>query len=152
MSGAKGKQFEEFTVKELKDIVEGEREMIGIDLSNLPDDIARLVDGPRPDDLPDEEFQCLEDEEAPGKQQRAGEILTLSWRSDPENYKDKRYVKVKSVVDSGASAPVALPQMMPSVKIRPSEGSRRGQRCSSASKHKLKSLRQQQIKECTEAG
>ena len=55
-------------------------------------------------------------------------------------------------MDSGASAPVAPPQMMPSVPIEPSEGSRRGQKYSSASKHKLKNLGQQKIKACTEAG
>ena len=55
-------------------------------------------------------------------------------------------------MDSGASAPVAPPQMMPSVQIEPSEGSRRGQYYSSASNHKLKNLGQQKIRACTDAG
>ena len=56
------------------------------------------------------------------------------------------------MVDSGAGAAVAPPQMMPSVRIDPSEGSKRGQRYSSASKHKIKNLGQQQIKAVTEDG
>ena len=60
-------------------------------------------------------------------------------------------MKVDSVMDSGASAPVVPPQMMPSVKIEPSEGSRRGQCYSSASKHKLVNLGQQKIRACTDA-
>ena len=61
-------------------------------------------------------------------------------------------MKVDSVVDSGASAPVAPPGMVPNVKVQPSEGSKRGQRFISASKHKLKNLGEQKIRACTEAG
>ena len=60
--------------------------------------------------------------------------------------------KVKSIMDSGASAPVAPPDMLPNVKIRESPGSKRGQKFSSASKHKLKNLGEQQIHACTEEG
>ena len=80
------------------------------------------------------------------------EILNLDWRSEPEDYANRKWVKVKSVVDSGAFAPVAPPQMMPSVKIVPSEGSKRGQKFTSASKHKLRNLGQQHIKAMTEDG
>ena len=41
--------------------------------------------------------------------------------------------------------------MMSSVKTEPSEGSRRGQSYSSASKHKLMNLGQQRIHACTDA-
>ena len=61
-------------------------------------------------------------------------------------------VKVHSVVDSGASAPAAPPSMVPSVAIRPTPGSRQGQKYTSASKHKLPNLGQQQIQACTESG
>ena len=45
--------------------------------------------------------------------------------------------KSQLVMDSGASAPVAPPSMLPNVKVRPSEGSQLGQQFTSASKHKL---------------
>ena len=85
-------------------------------------------------------------------EEKAEELLNLNWKSDPEEYLNKKWVKVKSVMDSGASAPVAPPSMMPSVKIEPSEGSKRGQKYSSASKHKIKNLGQQHLKACTEQG
>ena len=78
--------------------------------------------------------------------------MNLSWRSQPEGWDGANWVRVDSVVDSGASAPVAPPTMLPGVPIVPSEGSRRGQEYTSASKHKLKNLGQQQIKACTEDG
>ena len=49
-------------------------------------------------------------------------------------------------------APVAPPSMVPSVKIVPSEGSKRGMKYTSASKHKLPNLGQQAIHACTEDG
>ena len=55
-------------------------------------------------------------------------------------------------MDSGASAPVAPPSMLPNVAVVPSEGSRRGQRFTSASKHKLKNLGEQKIQACSEEG
>ena len=61
-------------------------------------------------------------------------------------------MKVGSVVDSGASAPVCPPTTAPNVPIVPSEGSRRGMKYTSASKHKLPNLGQQSIHACTEAG
>ena len=142
------KPFEEFTVKELQDIVEGRDSG---DVTGTAAPRVQLSDHLEGQDWMDQEALCLEDEDET-KPQASGELLNLSWRSEPESFMNKRWVKVESVVDSGASAPVAPPQMMPSVKIEPSEGSRRGQRYSSASKHKLKNLGQQQIKACTEAG
>ena len=83
------------------------------------------------------------DEEEEGKD--AGHELSslgTSWRSDPETKEHRLWMKVDSVVDSGASAPVAPPSMAPNVSIEPSEGSKRGQKWTSASKHKLKTLGQ----------
>ena len=76
----------------------------------------------------------------------------MNWRSEPDNWEGKRWIKVHSVVDSGAAAPVAPPTMAPHVQVEESEGSRRGQKWTSASKHKLKNLGQQRIHACTEAG
>ena len=83
---------------------------------------------------------------------KPAELLGFSWRSGPELYDNKSWVKVESVVDSGASAPVAPPSMLPNVKVRPSEGSKRGQTFTSASKHKLNNLGEQRAKAYTEAG
>ena len=76
----------------------------------------------------------------------------MTWRSDPETWENRKWVKVESVVDSGASQPVAPPTMAPNVPIVPSEGSRRGQRYTSASKHRLANLGEQSICACTEEG
>ena len=62
------------------------------------------------------------------------------------------WVKVDSVMDSGASAPVAPPSMAPNAPTRPSEGSRRGMKYTSASKHKLPNLGEQHLQACTEDG
>lgn len=88
------------------------------------------------------------------KDKDACDLLALgySWRSEPQTWEHKRWVKVSSVVDSGASAPVAPPSFAPNVPIVPSEGSRRWRQWTSASKHKLKNLGQQFIRACTEAG
>ena len=95
----------------------------------------------------DQELAVLEDD--PPEEH---DVLNMNWRSEPENWQAQRWVKVDSVVDSGSSAPVAPPSMAPNVPIVPSEGSKRGQKYTSASKHKLKNLGQQHIKACTESG
>ena len=69
-----------------------------------------------------------------------------------EEYGGRKFVKVESIIDSGASTPVAPPSMMPRVPVEPSEGSRRGQKWSSASKHKIRNLGQQKLKAVTEEG
>ena len=61
-------------------------------------------------------------------------------------------MKVDSVVDSGASAPVAPPAMAPNAPTRPSVMSRLGKKYTSASKHKLPNLGEQQLQACTEDG
>ena len=56
-------------------------------------------------------------------------------------------------MDSGASNPVAPPDMIPGVKIMPSPGSIRGQVYNTASKEKkLPNLGQQQLHACTHEG
>ena len=96
---------------------------------------------------PQEERRLCMWEEEP-----SGDLLGFNWRSEPQTYENKRWVKVDSVMDSGADAPVAPPSMLPNVKIEPSPGSIRGQNWVSASKHRLKNLGQQKIKACTEEG
>ena len=86
------------------------------------------------------------------EEDKPAEVLGFSWRSEPETYENRKWVKVKSVVDSGASAPVAPPSMLPNVPVRPSEGSKRGQKYTSASKHKIKNLGEQHCRAFTENG
>ena len=146
-----GKAFEKFTIGELKEIV-GK----GVDIANV-------VNGPELKDLPpgldlqqvaekdphawmDSDMLLWDDEEADSP----SDLLGFSWRSDPQTWEEKKWVKVDSVVDSGAFAPVAPPTMLPNVKVEPSPGSIRGQKYTSASKHKLKNLGQQKIRACTE--
>ena len=74
------------------------------------------------------------------------------WKSGSDDWQGKRWIKVESVVDSGAAAPVAPPSMAPNVQVVPSEGSRRGQKWTTASKHKISNLGQQRIHACTESG
>ena len=64
---------------------------------------------------------------------RSGFELTASWIQVP-------------------AAPVAPPTMVPNVTIRPSAGSMRGQKFTSASSHKLKNQGEQRIATCTEEG
>ena len=59
---------------------------------------------------------------------------------------------VRSIVDSGASNPVAPPQMAPNVPITPSPGSIRKQVYGTAGTEKLPNLGQQQIRACTADG
>jgi hypothetical protein len=77
-----------------------------------------------------------------------GELYGSEWRAEPNG----EWVKVESVMDSGASAPVVPPTMAPKVPIGASEGSRRGQNYTSASKHKLPNLGEQLLDAVTEAG
>ena len=85
-------------------------------------------------------------------EEKPAELLGFSWRSEPEEWQERKWVKVDSVMDSGASAPVAPPSMLPNVKVEESEGSKRKQKFTSASKHKLLNLGQQLICACTEEG
>ena len=100
-----------------------------------------------------EEFAGIfEDEGDDSKDADEKPLLSCSWRSEPEEWNSAKWIKVDSVMDSGASNPVAPPTMAPNCTIRPSEGSRRGQKFTSASKHKLKNLGEQHLEACTEEG
>ena len=55
-------------------------------------------------------------------------------------------------MDSGASAPVAPPQMAPNVPVEPSPGSIRGQIYGTAGSEKINNLGQQHIQACTPDG
>ena len=95
----------------------------------------------------DPELNIFENEEPEER-----DLLNLVWRSEPDTWQGKRWIKVESVVDSGAAAPVAPPSMAPHVQVEESEGSKRGQKWTSASKHTLKNLGQQRIHAATETG
>ena len=43
------------------------------------------------------------------------DLLNLTWKSDDNNWEGRKWVKVDSVVDSGAACPVAPPTMTPNV-------------------------------------
>ena len=95
----------------------------------------------------DPELNIFENEEPEER-----DLMNLNWRSEADTWQGKRWIKVESVVDSGSAAPVAPPTMAPHVQIEESEGSKRGQKWTSASKHKLKNLGQQRIHAATESG
>ena len=134
------KVFEDFTVAELREIIESQLE----ELAARPE-----MDVQNEDLMWMDEQHMFEDDP---KQNLSGDLLNLNWKSEPENYGDSKWVRVDSVMDSGASAPVAPPTMMPNVQVLPSEGSRRGQTWSSASKHKIKNLGEQRLRACTDEG
>ena len=152
-SAKAGKDFLRYTVGELKEMVESKVEADSISsCSEVPsgdgEDFGCAVE-PR---WYDAEAFTLYDDDSEDNKVAEHSAMTLSWRSEPETWEQRKWVKVDSVVDSGASAPVAPPSMAPNVPIQPSEGSRRGQKFTSASKHKIKNLGQQSIKACTEEG
>ena len=136
--GKKG--FEELTVRELR---MGYEEFMGKSGKVAETDVLRppgLLAGEAPVmQWFDYEVNCFLDN-ADEDQRADGHVLGFSWRSEPEEWNNRKWVKVDSVMDSGASAPVAPPGMLPNVKVQESEGSRRGQQFTSASKHKLRNL------------
>ena len=143
------KNFEDLTIGELRQSYEAAAEQGGaIPKCWFDFDVYETAD--EENEACDENGQPLnlwEDEE-----DKPAEVLGFSWRSEPETYGDEKWVKVKTVIDSGASAPVAPPSMLPNCKNRPSEGSKRGQKYTSASKHKIKNLGEQHCKAYTEDG
>ena len=72
----------------------------------------------------------------------------LSWRGES----NPGWVRVKSVMDSGASQSVAPPGMAPGVTIEESPGSKRGQHYISASKERLPNMGQQRMGVTTNEG
>ena len=155
---SESKSFEDFTVSELRETLEeqcpesisdSESEVAGMSFMESPPGLSSRhdlhntwIDG-------EDRAVFLFDEE---EDEKPAELLNCSWRSEPEVWESTKWVKVDSVMDSGASAPVAPPSMLPNVAVVPSEGSRRGQRFTSASKHKLKNLGEQKIHACSEEG
>ena len=152
------KTFEDFTIAELRETLE-EQCQEGISDSESERSCMSFMESP-PGLVNRHELQNtwidhedgvihLFDEE---EDEKPAELFNCSWRSEPEVWERTKWVKVDSVMDSGASAPVAPPSMLPNVAVVPSEGSRRGQRFTSASKHKLKNLGEQKIQACSEEG
>ena len=129
-----GKGFEDMTVGELREMAEQQVAPNGpphyVHTREPDANESCWVDQAEEVDL--ECNVCYEDEE-----DKPAEILGFTWRSDAADWDNKKLVRVESVVDSGVSAPVAPPSMLPNVKIEESEGSRRGQKYISASTHKL---------------
>ena len=87
-------------------------------------------------------------ESPPGEDDDEPSELFGTWRHEEPG----GWVRVEGVMDSGASAPVAPPSMCPHAELRPSEGSRRGQTYTSASKHKMPNLGEQLLRAQTESG
>ena len=145
------KDFEDLTVGELKSIVETCTKTISPqssdgEFSNFSRELPDIEDNSWMDGA------YLLDDAEEEQDKPSGELLNLSWRLDIEDFGGRKFVRVESEVDSGASTPVAPPSMMPGVKVVPSEGSRRGQKWSSASKHKIRNLGEQRLKAVTEEG
>ena len=134
------KEFEQNTIQELREIVERLQKV------EIPDWLDQTEE--------DVTMSLFDDDDRDAGEESKDVLSSLgsSWRSEPQTWEAKRWVKVSSVVDSGASTAVAPPSMAPNVPIVPSEGSKRGQKWTSASKHKLKNLGQQSIHACTESG
>ena len=146
----KGKNFEEYTVKELREVVNSKvPELVEepkVQHMWYDDDEKVVIEKKSADECEDVPTLLWEEEET------SQDLLNMGWRSEAQTWEDKKWVKVESVMDSGAAAPVAPPSMLPNVKVEPSPGSRRGQNFTSASKHRLKNLGQQRIMACTEDG
>ena len=75
-------------------------------------------------------------------------LNALSWRDESH----PQWVRVKSVMDSGAAQSVAPPSMAPGVVIEASPGSQRGHHYVSASGGRLPNLGQQKLKIKTNEG
>ena len=82
--------------------------------------------------------------QALGENSNDTQVHSLGWKET-----EGRYTRVRSVMDSGAAETVAPPTMAPTVRIRPSAGSMRGQHYVSASKQRLPNLGQQTISAVT---
>ena len=145
----RGRTFEEYPVKELREVVNSSMsELIEepkVQREWFDDDEDVVIGKNGVNDSEDKPKLLWEVEEST-------DLLNVGWRSESQTWEDKKWVKVDSVMDSGAAAPVTPPSMMPNVKVEPSPGSIRGRNFTSASSHKLKNLGQQGIHACTEDG
>ena len=156
LNPATDKEFEDLTVSELRSSVayfkqiQGSWESHGLDVT-ASEESAKLgrTCGSNIDWL--DKDLSLNLFEWGVESSEAKDMLNLVWKPD-DDWQCKKWIKFDSVVKSGAACPVAPPTMAPNVPIGPSEGSKRGQRWTSASKHKLKNLGQQRIKACAEEG
>ena len=70
-----------------------------------------------------------------------------AWQEDHGDW-----MRISSVVDSGACAPVAPPSAAPGHRVRPSAGSRAGKSYNSASGHPLYNLGELPLRACTDNG
>jgi hypothetical protein len=164
----KHKQFENLSVKELKQgYVQSGKSKLSTSRASTSC-TQDVVSEPRVDVPPglewidldvqngtvDPEVNCFFNIDEHEEESKGGTdgVLNMAWKSEPEMWNNQKWKKVKSIMDSGASAPVAPPDMLPNVTVRESPGSKRGQKFSSASKHKLKNLGEQRILACTEEG
>ena len=98
------------------------------------------------------EAHCLsplfDEEAAPAFGTGSGILAMGAWRTEhPDDW-----VKIDSVVDSGAAAPVAPPSMAPGFATRPSEGSRQGRSFTTAAGTGLKNLGEQELNVVTDSG
>ena len=134
------KEFEQNTIQELREIVERLQKV------EIPDWLDQTEE--------DVTMSLFDDDDRDAGEESKDVLSSLgaSWRSEPQTWESKRWMKVSSVVDSGALTAVAPPSMAPNVPIVPSEGSKRGQKWTSASKHELKHLGHPSIHACTESG
>ena len=149
----KGKRFDEYTVKELREVIE-RKEARDPDLACSPVLQSEWFDK---DEIDVNDFEGnYGDDDKPTMlwevEETNNDLLNMSWRTESQTWEDRNWVRVESVMDSGAAAPVAPPSMLPNVKVQPSPGSQRGQHFTSASNHRLKNLGQQHIHACTEDG
>ena len=101
--------FEDVSVGELREMYESDPISV-VGVPEFDAGITLHLDGPddgpveAPPGLCTQELQIFEAEN--DTPQPSGELLTLNWRSEPEDlgFKDRKWVRVKSVVDSGAGA------------------------------------------------
>ena len=75
-------------------------------------------------------------------------LHAVSWKDEPH----PMWVKIKTVMDSGAAESVAPPTMAPRVSISESPGSKNGQHYVSASAGRLPNMGQQQLRVQTNEG
>ena len=146
---SKDKEFEEMMVGELRQSMAYLKQLRGKWEDDSTDGLCDFLFGGSDWSDANPELKILEQDV---EQSEPSKILNLSWKTDEDQWQGKKWVRVDSVVDSGACAPLAPPSMVPNVPIEPSEGSKRGQRWTSASKHKIKNLGQRKIHACIESG
>ena len=132
------KSFEDYTVGELKKIVENpdvkEAAIVPTERESIPEisNCSPITPigtssccgiGVEPLWFDEYHLSPLYEDIDEGKPE--ANLLGLNCRSDAEEFEKEMWVKVDSVMDSGASAPVAPPSMAPNAPTRDSPGSLR---------------------------